>query len=235
MMIHQRGHEKTAGAVLQSLQTEISALRLIPGDPPASKQPSMPCNDMIQTPLQTPWQQKWLRMDCVHPSIQSLADEVQDYCGRWFRNEPSKSLLVIAGPPGTGKTHVARAVSRFASALATLAWESGYWGKDNIPNYFFMSWPVASGQFMGKQFGLTEDAIHHSLTILDDIGAENDPFNIAKDQLCQILSARQSKFTVVTTNIMPEHWEEKFDARIADRLLRNSVVKILTCPSYSTR
>lgn len=195
----------------------------------------MPNSSAISHPLETPWQQKWLKLDCVHPSLQSIANETQDFCGRWFRNERTKTLLVLAGKSGTGKTHLARAISRYASAMGRFAWESGKWPSKHIPDYFYLSWPVACTQFRGQQFGLTEDAIHHSLTILDDIGCGNDPWNVAKDQLCQILSARENKFTVVTTNVLPEEWDKNFDTRIADRLMRNSVVRLFLCDSYSTR
>jgi hypothetical protein len=37
-------------------------------------------------------------------------------------------------------------------------------------------------------------------------------------------------FTVVTTNLRPEHWRERFDARIADRLFSNArMVDLFGC------
>lgn len=188
---------------------------------------------MITNPLETQWQRKWLRMESVHPCIQSVANEVQDFCGRWCRNNRAKSLLVLVGKSGTGKTHIAKAVIRFATAMAQLVYRTGAWGSKEVPNCFFISWPVAVSQFGEKQFGLADDASHHSLVVLDDIGAENDPWGLGRDRLCQILNARENLFTVITTNILPECWDEKFSTRISDRLLRNSVVKILTCESFT--
>ena len=80
------------------------------------------------------------------------------------------------------------------------------------------------------------DCLESSLLVLDDIGAENDPWKIAADRLCQILSRRERKFTVLTTNIKPADWPVKFDGRINDRLLRNSCIVDLTgVPSFAMR
>lgn len=194
----------------------------------------MPINN-IENPCQTSWQAKWLKMDCHHPSIQSMADDVEDFCGRFFRGRFEKTLLVLCGRTGTGKTHVAKQVVKWADHVAREAYDQGNWPRGEIPGRFYVSWPLVVSQFMEKEFGVMDDLIHSALVVLDDLGAENDPFSIGKDKLCQILTSRENKFTIVTTNIMPESWDERFDARISDRLLRNSVVKILLCDSYSQK
>lgn len=81
-----------------------------------------------------------------------------------------------------------------------------------------------------------DDAFENDLVILDDIGAETDQYKsgIPNDKLCQILSRREKRFTVVTTNIAPQNWMERFDGRINDRLCRNSVIlDISGVPSYA--
>lgn len=184
----------------------------------------------------TKWQRKWLRLDVVDPVIQTLADDAEAFCVRWFNNNPDKSLLVIIGEFGSGKTHTAKAIFRFCNAASALAFETEKWGKNKMPDAAFISWPEAASSFNEKQFGIMDDANTSDLTIIDDVGAENDPWKICADKLCQILSRRERKFTIVTTNIRPESWSERFDGRINDRLLRNSVIiDISRVPSYSTR
>lgn len=172
----------------------------------------------------TKWQQKWLCLDPVKPSIQTLADAAEKFCGRWMVNDTRQSLLVIVGKFGSGKTHTAKAIFKFCLAASMKAFETEKWGKHKLPNAIFISWPEAASAFAEKQYGIIEDAFEHDLVIIDDIGAENDPWQICADKLCQILSRREIKFTVITTNIDPEKWIDRFDGRINDRLLRNSVV-----------
>jgi len=187
-------------------------------------------------PLKTRWQQKWLGMDNVAPAIQTLATEAEAFAGRWFNNNTDISNLVIVGNFGSGKTHTAKAIFRFCSWATMAAFETRKWGAVRFPICTFLSWPEVSNAITEKQFGSVEDAIEHDLVILDDIGAENDPFKVCADRLCQILSRRERKFTVITTNVVMENWGTRFDGRISDRLLRNSViVDISAVKSYAMR
>jgi DNA replication protein DnaC len=180
------------------------------------------------------WQEKWLRLNVVAPEIQTLATAAESFCGRWYSNTPERTLLVIVGSFGSGKTHTAKAIHKFCVSASISAFETKKWGEHRFPTAAYISWPEAASAFAEKQFGLMEDAMENDLVILDDIGAENDPWKVSADKLCQILSRREKKFTVVTTNIPPVNWFEKFDGRINDRLMRNSVVcDISKVPSYA--
>ncbi len=170
--------------------------------------------------------------------MQTLATEAEAFCSRWFSNDTNKSLLVIVGVYGNGKTHTAKAIHRFCSAAAVPAFETMRWGNSKLPSASFIAWPAAADAFAEKQFGLMQDAFETDLVILDDVGAETDQYKsgICKDKLCQILSRRERKFTVITTNISPANWETQLDGRINDRLLRNSVVvDISSVPSFAMR
>jgi DNA replication protein DnaC len=157
------------------------------------------------------------------PLIQTMADETERFCGRWFTNRPRPAVLVITGNSGVGKTHVAQAVFAFSQRVAFAAWERGGWSKQ-VPASLLLPWPEVCDGFKAGNYGVLEDAFTVSLLILDDIGAEHDPSKNAVDKLCQILSRRERMFTLVTTNIEPAAWPSRFDVRIADRLLRNSVI-----------
>jgi hypothetical protein len=45
--------------------------------------------------------------------------------------------------------------------------------------------------------------------------------------LAMLLSARERKWTMMTTNIAPEGWAARWDKRVEDRLYRNSRQVIL--------
>lgn len=179
-------------------------------------------------PCKTKWQAKWLGLDVVHPKLQELADTAEAFCSRWFKNNPAKSLLVIVGTYGSGKTHVANAIRIFCSRAAFSAFETGRWGTTKVPQIIYASWPMLANEFNEKKFYVLAEMNHAELLVIDDIGAENDPWKVCADKLCQILSNRERKFTVITTNIEPAEWQARFDGRISDRLLRNSVVVNLT-------
>ena len=187
-------------------------------------------------PCKTKWQQKWIALDVVHPDLQTLATATEAFCTRWYHNDSEKSLLVVVGNYGSGKSHTAKAIYRFCGAMAFAAFETGKWGSRQTPSALFISWPEAASQFNEKNFSIIPDAMDSDLLIVDDIGAENDPWKICADKLCQVLSRREKRFTVITTNIQPAEWAQKFDGRINDRLLRNSVVvDISKVKSYSLR
>jgi len=175
-------------------------------------------------PCKSKWQQKWIKLDVVHPSLQELADAAQKFCARWFGNAPKPSLLVIVGNYGSGKTHVAQSIFRFCRTASFSSLETGAWGANHVPSAIYISWPEACTEFEQKIYGVLQDAIESDLVVLDDIGAENDPWKTCSDKLCQILSRREKQFTVVTTNIAPAEWASRFDGRINDRLMRNSVI-----------
>lgn len=175
--------------------------------------------------MRTTWKNKWLAMDVSKsPALQSAADDVESFCARWFANKPGKSLLMLCGEVRTGKTHLAKKIHRFGLASARAAFDRRGWGATAIPSVDFISWPELACQLGEKNRSCMDDAFSSSLLILDDVGAENDPWKVCADALCQILSRREQAFTVITTNVMPVSWGEKFDGRICDRFLRNSVV-----------
>lgn len=186
-----------------------------------------PCNSI--------WQRKFLELEVTHHDVQATATVAESFCGRWFRNHTKDSLLVLFGNYGCGKTHIAQGIFDFCLRAAFKALESGHWG-DTVPSCYYLPWPEAAAAMSEKQFGLVEDAFKADLLVLDDVGAENDPWKICADKLCQILSRRERRFTVITTNLAPEHWREKFDGRINDRLMRNSVICDMSrVPSYSMK
>lgn len=178
----------------------------------------------------TDWQQRHLQLQPHHPKIQELADAASNLA-KWFANAERMTHpvnLVICGNSGTGKTHTARALYRWARTY------SGRLGA--VIDWF--SWPEACDAVSDGYSGVIADMTAADLLFIDDIGAETDKYKsgIMLDKLCQVLSRRENEFTVLTTNIGMENWESKLDVRITDRLIRNSVVIDLSdVPSYSVK
>jgi DNA replication protein DnaC len=177
-------------------------------------------------PCKTDWQRKWLRLDVYAPEIQAMADAAQQLGSNWFHNRrDSKKLLVLVGETGCGKTHTAKALLDWAQCgVAHLAWERRHW-RDVIPSAAFYRWPEITDKFKEGQYGVLQDLFDVTLAGIDDLGAEHDPSRNAADKLCQVLSRRQDRlWSVITTNVSPIEWPHRFDKRIADRLMRSSVI-----------
>jgi DNA replication protein DnaC len=225
--------EKTPQNLIRETLAQVLTLPRLAEKPPRSSNEG---RRKIQKPLKTAWQQKWLRLELVHPLLQEAADNAERFCGSWFRHDTNKSLLVLVGKTGCGKTHIAKSIFKFCGAASMAAFESRNWPGSKFPDSIYISWPEAAREFGEKNLSLMPDAMSNDLLILDDIGAENDPWKVCADLLCQILSRRERMFTVITTNVQPEEWSERFDVRISDRLFRNSmIVDLSEVPSYAMR
>lgn len=73
------------------------------------------------------------------------------------------------------------------------------------------------------------------LMFLEDIGPEVDRFKTGEptERLREVLNSLKNKWLVTTTNVPISEWERRWDGRVMDRLLRNSViVDISGVPSY---
>ncbi len=215
---------KTMGEVVQHVMTETleqASIRPNAGSkpPPSSPRP-------VVNPCQTDWQRKWINLSVTHLKVQDAANEAQRFCSRFIHNNTLKSVLVLCGPNGCGKTHIARSIFRYCSLAQRKAYETRKW--NDYPNSLFLRWPAVMDCIRARNYLVVEDAMNQSLVVLDDIGADADQWDDGKDKLCQILGRREKMFTVITTNILPQFWSEKFEPRIEDRLLRNSIVKDMT-------
>jgi DNA replication protein DnaC len=200
---------------------------------PQSKQESPVITDSEKPTLRTEWQQKWLRLSPHHPKMQKLADEAQAFAKAFFQQDRVAPMIVITGQPGCGKTHIARNLYRWARRHSHAAYDKHFWPKP--PAVMFSKWPAVADGFKEGSYGILEDLFSADMLVIDDIGAEHDPSKNAGEKLCQILSNREIKFTVITSNIAPNEWEERFGSRTADRLMRRSkIIDLFDVPSFAT-
>lgn len=197
-------------------------------------QSTLPNSKLIINPCKTEWQRKFLGIDCYDPKLSHLAERTEAFCARWAAMDYNKSMLVLAGESGCAKTHVARAIYQFCTASRFTLWPEKH---TKLMSTKLIRWPeeadfLNTGDYENEF--LMAELFSRDLLVIDDIGAENDAWKKATNKLCQIFSRRESKFTVVTTNIQPQDWSSKFDTRIADRLMRNSeVIDLFGVDSYT--
>ncbi len=144
-------------------------------------------------------------------------------------------MLVLFGNNGAGKTHCAKHVLKWANFTApalpfVMATEEHF----KQPDAMLLHWPTFLDNLKDGQWELVDDAEAATLLIFDEIGGGHDPSRMGLDKLCRILSQRENKWTLVTTNLLPDAWEEAFDRRVASRLFRNSEqVDLSEVPDYS--
>lgn len=168
-----------------------------------------------------------------HPKVQGMADTVQEFCKLWFTQSGFKRLLILMGESGCGKTHTVEAVARWAREHSSAAWVKGHWS--HPPSVVKVLWPRVCSGFAEGCFGVVDDFCDADLLILDDVGAEYQRMSeLARDKLCQVLSRREGRFSLITTNVDPSNWEELFGIRNADRLMRRShLVDLSGVPTFA--
>lgn len=149
-----------------------------------------------------------------------IADSVMGWCNRCGTQKRKGTLLVLSGDSGTGKTMMAKNIYHWAVGNNEAMYK--HWLK--YPSYKWIDWVNWWRKYQsGHGFYDFDDMCEEDILFLDDIGAESDRYKSGESTalLCQLLGKRERLFTVVTTNIPRQHWAEKFDKRVADRLKRN--------------
>ena len=187
----------------------------------------------METPLKSEWQRKWLALETTCGSLQAVANDAEAFAKMAAMNKSGVRRLVLCGPPGNGKTKIASGIHDYMRAVAFSAFDKKYWYSRPIVSEW-VDWPVMVDTFKAGHYERLTDLFDADFLVIDDIGAENDPSKNGADKLCQVLSRNAGKFSVITTNVHPDEWESKLDARIADRLLRDSKILLTEgIPSYS--
>ena len=128
-----------------------------------------------------------------------------------FAQDPSHRWLVISGPVGVGKTHLAVAIAQYAIEQHTM--NAYFAAVPDLMDHLRSTFAPGSPEGYDDRF---EEIRNAQLLVLDDLGTENaTPW--AQEKLYQIINHRYIERlpTVITTNADLK----KIDDRIASRML----------------
>lgn len=159
---------------------------------------------------------------------------------RWCReiwDNPNRGrLIVLTGRNGTGKTHCAKRILRWIQVVGpslTIVPRPDF---VTFVQCFLCKWPVFLDRLKGGEWDLTQEMIEYPVLIIDELGGEYDPTRLGVDKLCQILSRREFKWTLVTTNLPASEWPKSYDNRVNSRLFRNStIIDLSDVPDFATQ
>lgn len=146
---------------------------------------------------------------------------------RYIESLPTDRGLFIAGPVGTGKTHLAVGVLRAARELR------GIGGRFAMVPAVLAQIRAAIGRGDEEAACVLETYQQAPLLVLDDIGAERVT-DWVREQLFLIIDARYQAMlpTLVTTNDSLETLEEHVGQRIVSRIMGMCDGIVLDGPDY---
>lgn len=156
----------------------------------------------------------------IHPEVRKMYRETQ-----WFVNDVMNKVrprrwLSLLGGSGIGKTFLAKSASdilkREWPGLSTQFWK----------------WQNVVSMLREGNWDLIDHLVSNvNVLVLDDVGTENVT-DVTKSALNRIADGRLEKWTIITSNLLPDNFRERVDARVSSRLYRgNNVI----CQSTDAR
>jgi len=145
--------------------------------------------------------------------------------GRW---------LTYAGKSGTGKTYLATKIYNYCGRNLKCGFKI-----TGETHKFLDFYSITSSQLADnfRACGYDDYANKADMLYIDDLGAEKDTTGYVKGKMCELLSRRVGKWTLITSNLSLESLGESYDNRIASRIIRdeNVLVSIKDVQDYALR
>lgn len=185
------------------------------------------------------WLNKWLPMVETHPQVKAAREALFNFCHEYSKSPDRGRTIVIYGENGSGKSRMVRSVIRWAqlcSGMMPEVYERLTQQQNRAkPSAMLVSWAEIVDGFKRDEWMILEDLQAANLLAIDDLGAEHDPSRIGVEKLYVLLSRRENSWNLITTNLSPSAWEQKFERRIASRLYRNALhLDMIQVPDFST-
>lgn len=205
--------------------------------PPTTAKPSpVTC---VNEQKRRDWLKKWLRLKAHHPKLVEAENSIYRFCGEFAKHPATGRTLILYGDNGCGKSHIAKAVSRWAKSvkmLLPLVSDHDQNGQVSTAVCLFVNWAAIVDGFKPPRcdYQIVEDLQICTLLVLDDIGAEYDPSKLGAAKLYSALNRREHRWNIITTNYTPEEWGQQFDNKVSSRLFRNAEhIDLTGVPDYS--
>lgn len=138
--------------------------------------------------------------------------------------------ISFVGKSGTGKTFLGNMCKDLARKHPGLMYHNSL-----ISPIFMRHWPKLLEKLRDKEYWRIGECLDANVLFLDELALEHDPSGFGADKMCQILSGRVGKWTIITSNLGMEKIEA-IDTRIASRMVRDgSVVVECNTVDYAMR
>lgn len=167
-------------------------------------------------------------LTAVTPEISMMIRETDNWILRVFAGTLPKRII-LCGNTGSGKTHTLNAARRYIGKHAIRLWKA----RAYPVRISQLSW-MRVAALDQEEFSrcLQDEASGCDVLFLDDIGAETDQFKSGAPsyRLQRLLDL--NKHVMAATNIRPDNWPEKWNARVASRLADGVIVELWETPDY---
>lgn len=158
------------------------------------------------------------------------AKKAMDYVRIFAEDDPKKrSNLLIIGNPGTGKTHLATAISRTLKQKGFLV---GQLTTGTLLSKIRATYQKGASN---SEETIFNDLKKFDLLVLDDLGSEarsKDEFDWSKNKLFEIVNHRIGKATIYTSNFNEKHLPTAIGERVYSRLYNNTKFIELVTEDY---
>lgn len=149
----------------------------------------------------------------VHGTIHAFEEAMS------FAQDPSHRWLVLSGPVGVGKTHLAVAIAQYAIEQHTM--NAYFAAVPDLMDHLRSAFAPGATEGYDERF---EEIRNAQLLVLDDLGTENaTPW--AQEKLYQIINHRYIERlpTVITTNVDLRKIDDRVSSRMLDYRLSTHV------------
>jgi DNA replication protein DnaC len=152
---------------------------------------------------------------------------VSEYLKRLRIDIKTAGNLVLSGPTGTGKTHLACAILR---TMAYSRFRSRYITSAQMVNELFATWNNKSK----SEDQVIENYASYDVLLIDEMGLNDNRSEYAQSYLASVIDARSlvKRPTIITSNLLEDSLEKTIGDRPFDRLCENSLFLECNWESY---